>query len=210
MDFFEIDIFPTKIFGGYLNLNNNSLTEECYLLKKNTSGRVFSNEGGWQSQNLTTDILSKNNLKEIDNLTSDIINYLNNYLSSIFLPSAYISNIWVNINPPNSFNLRHNHPGSILSGTYYVKVPQNSESDIVFTRNSYFRDSNMLVFENSKTKDGKYIDSYQHSYGYRPNEGEVIFFPSYLDHEVKYNTSKEDRISISFNCILDNINLRFK
>ena len=36
-------------------------------------------------------------------------------------------------------------------------------------------------------------------YEFTPDEGEILIFPSSLEHEVMKNESNEDRISYSFN-----------
>ena len=38
-----------------------------------------------------------------------------------------------------------------------------------------------------------------HSVQWKPEENNLIFFPSWLQHEVKINNSDEDRVVISFN-----------
>ena len=38
-----------------------------------------------------------------------------------------------------------------------------------------------------------------HSVDYEPKENALIFFPSWLQHEVKINNSDEDRVILSFN-----------
>ena len=40
-------------------------------------------------------------------------------------------NLWYNVNGLSSFNKPHTHPGSIVSGVYYISIPQNS-GNIVF------------------------------------------------------------------------------
>jgi uncharacterized protein (TIGR02466 family) len=38
-----------------------------------------------------------------------------------------------------------------------------------------------------------------HSVDFEPKENSLIFFPSWLQHEVKINNSNEDRVILSFN-----------
>jgi uncharacterized protein (TIGR02466 family) len=79
----------------------------------------------------------------------------------------------------------------MLSGVYYVKVPENSG-------NIYFYDpragSQMLLppyTQMTKWTLGKIL--------YKPIEGMFILFPSWLWHGVEPNSSEENRISLSFN-----------
>lgn len=210
MNFFELDIFPTRLFGTNLNLNTESLTKECYILKSNTEGRHFSNKGGWQSQDLSSQLLINLGLNNILNLVSKIDFSLNYYLNSLQLTSSIITNIWVNINPPQSFNEKHTHPGSMISGTYYVNIPEDYKAQIVFTRDRSFVDCNMIPFTFAKSSDGNFIPSFRNTYFFTPTNDTLLFFPSYLNHQVLENNSKEDRISISFNSILDSKILNYE
>jgi len=105
---------------------------------------------------------------------------------------------WVNYNPPGSRNLRHQHNpycGNFLSGVFYVKVPQNS-GDIIF------HDPRPHI---SGAPDQEYYYDAHPSLLYPSLEGDLLLFPSWLEHEVQENNSDEVRISISFNIF----NLKF-
>ena len=44
--------------------------------------------------------------------------------------------------------------------------------------------------------------NYQHKIGHAPIEGDVLLFPSYLQHDVDVNLSKIDRITMGLNVSL--------
>ena len=106
---------------------------------------------------------------------------------------------WVNINPPEAFNLKHNHPTSDLSGVLWLKC-QKDCGNIVFDSPVGFQTYREV---NSYRDDFKKENAIFKSYYYTPKEGRIIMFPSYLKHDVKKNISQEDRISVSFNIRLE-------
>ena len=109
------------------------------------------------------------------------------------------SKAWVNINSPGSLNLQHSHPGCDLSGVLWIKCPDKS-GDIFFHSPSCFETFQEIE---SYTEDFKNNNNYYHSYYFPPIEGRMLIFPSHLEHDVRENLSKEDRISVSFNIKLE-------
>jgi len=82
---------------------------------------------------------------------------------------------WFNDMPPGSITTRHTHDDDdeLLSGVYYIKVPENS--------------GNLILIKNGTEKE---IES---------NAGELILFRPDCLHEVSENKSSEDRLSIGMN-----------
>lgn len=108
----------------------------------------------------------------------------------------FITGCWANVNPPGAHHIRHNHPNNFLSGTYYVKAGSGGDR-IKFTdprgqmsglappaRNRNRLNSNNVMLPVAA--------------------GELVVFPSWLDHEVPINRSTEDRISIAYNVMFHN------
>ena len=111
-------------------------------------------------------------------------------MHDIYAPE--MSGLWGMINPPGSRNNVHTHPYNYLSGVYYLKVPPKS-GNLVFLEPK----PQAEVLSPPKKKDASI--HLAHSVDYEPKENALIFFPSWLQHEVKINNSKEDRVILSFN-----------
>jgi uncharacterized protein (TIGR02466 family) len=79
-----------------------------------------------------------------------------------------------------------------LSGVYYLKVPQKS-GNLVFLEPK----PQAEVLSPPKKKNASVHIA--HSVDFEPKENSLIFFPSWLQHEVKINNSNEDRVILSFN-----------
>ncbi|VAW98329.1 hypothetical protein MNBD_GAMMA23-62 [hydrothermal vent metagenome] len=82
---------------------------------------------------------------------------------------------WFNDMPPNSVTTAHTHDDydEMLSGVYYVSVPQNA--------------GNLVLFSNN---DKKIVT---------PQEGRLILFKADCLHEVSINNSEQHRLSIGMN-----------
>ena len=147
----------------------------------------MSNRGGWQSNLM---IINKHKSGILDNI---IIN-------SVFklpMSGSLTFNIegWKNINEHGNFNVPHCHPISDLSGVLWIKAPKNS-GNIVFESPEIFNRYREL---DSYSDEFRYDSNVYMTYYFTPKEGNILIFPSNLQHEVKENKSNEDRISYSFN-----------
>lgn len=91
----------------------------------------------------------------------------------------------------------HNHPNSVLSGVYYVSVPDGNNHDTInfFSEESFFKN---FQFQWQPLKYNKYNSNHLQL----PVKSDIIvLFPSWMNHYVTTNISlKECREVISFNC----------
>ena len=102
--------------------------------------------------------------------------------------------MWINRNPKGASNTRHTHitysRPLLLSGVYYIKVPENSGR-------IRFYDPRLISLMNPPDYE-YYHDSQLYNF-IEPQEDMILFFPSWLEHDVEVNQSNEERISIGFN-----------
>ena len=109
-----------------------------------------------------------------------------------------IKSMWAIINEKGAFNQRHHHGNSDLSAAYYVSAKQDC-GDIVF-----YDPRPAPVFKHPISRKPNILNASINSI--KPEEGLLVLFPSYLEHSVNQNLSKEKRIVISFNISLTNKN----
>ncbi len=103
-----------------------------------------------------------------------------------------LESYWVNVLDPMGGHSGHFHPGSVLSGTFYVAVPPNAGGIL-------FEDPRLpLMMHAPGRKAGARLDR-QISASVTPRPGTLLLWESWLRHEVPVNLSGEVRISISFN-----------
>lgn len=185
-----IEPFKVPIYNIKLNLDNNLITEIAYNLKKESKGREVSNLGGWQSDDLDFEI------DKLQSLYLEMFNNVHKFASSIDINNKMsITNAWININKYKDSNLLHFHPNCFFSGVYYVKTPKNS-GNLVFYNPAF--DGIEYAWDLTNKK---FFNSYNSSvYTVVPEEGDLYIFPGWLKHLVRPNMSKQDRITIAFNC----------
>ena len=105
--------------------------------------------------------------------------------------SFNITTCWAMVNGKYASNTLHNHPNSILSGVYYLRTPENSGGICFSDPRSASRMLNPPLIEFNPWTLPKI--------SYKPVEGTMFLFPSWLLHGVETNMSEETRISVSFN-----------
>ena len=106
-----------------------------------------------------------------------------------------ITNCWANVNRHGEAHTIHTHPNNVLSGVYYVRAPMNS-GRIVF--HDPRQQALVLI---PKVTERTAFNAYRHRID--PAEGMLLVFPSWFQHEVESNQSDEERISVSFNVMLE-------
>ena len=161
------------------------------LYEKDSNGLQRSNIDGWHSQDFS--------LKEKDTAAYKFFTSLKKYLIDVFKilgwqydPNKIImTNMWAIINKKNNFNLPHIHPNCYLSAAYYVKTHDGC-GKIKFTNPNLASRQRSPLIENK-------TDFNQNGIEVDPKEGDLLFFPAYLTHEVLRNNSDNERIVISFN-----------
>ncbi|MEM7663122.1 MAG: TIGR02466 family protein [Pseudomonadota bacterium] len=103
-----------------------------------------------------------------------------------------LDSLWVNILAPGASHSAHIHPNSVVSGTAYVSLPDDS-GGIKFEDPRL--DKMMAappVLTNAPEDSRRFL--------YRtPKVGDVLLWESWLRHEVMPNRSEDPRLSISFN-----------
>ena len=165
--------------------------------KKDPDGLKNSKNLGWQSQHKYAN--SQNPVSSIViNLIKSILN--NKNVFNIKDLSKAKMQMWININKPGDYNTRHNHPGSDLSGVFWVKSLQKSGNLTFYSPNVM---TQIQQINSTKEEIGKKL-FITPTVEIQPLEGVIVLFPSDLTHSVQKNNSNEDRISVSFNIDLRN------
>ena len=192
-------LFAVPLYSAELDLNIANLKHFCEKTQKKDIGRIASNSGGYQSNNLSLDKSPLSPLiKEIETNA--------NIFAQQFLNKKTIqkiTSIWINSNLYKDTNRIHSHPGSAISGVYYVKTPSEC-GQIIFEhpagRAFEFYQESIDALPGRRNEPEEYNSFNSFRTGVKPTENTLYLFPSWLMHYVESNTNKtEERISISFN-----------
>ncbi len=98
---------------------------------------------------------------------------------------------WATLHERGGYTIVHRHEGCLLSGVFYLQVPQGSGA---------------LVFRDPRPGPQCAPFKGPHANGHNdvqlaPSAGLAVLFPSWLDHSVEPHDSDLPRLSISFNAV---------
>ena len=195
LNYKTVNIFPVPVHqfdvNGFSEIQDELIDYAYSVQKLNPIGESISNHGGWQSTSFS--IVNEDNI-----LHKFLINCLAEF--PVIKKSVDIKvEAWININKPGDYNVMHQHPSCDLSGVLWIKSHKDC-GVIEFQSPVEFQTYDEIE---SYTEEFKHFNNYNHNYCFNPIEGRILVFPSHLRHQVKENKSKENRISVSFNILLD-------
>ena len=102
-----------------------------------------------------------------------------------------ITGCWANVLAQGAAHRAHSHPNNFLSGVYYVRTQPGTDTiNFHDPRNQAGVIRPPVVELTAENTDQVVV---------RVKNGTLLVFPSYLQHSVDANASKEERISVSFN-----------
>ncbi|WP_395830305.1 TIGR02466 family protein [Elstera sp.] len=103
-----------------------------------------------------------------------------------------LDSLWINVLEPGGFHSGHIHPGSVISGTYYVSVPDGAGAIT-------FEDPRLPRMMAAPPKKKKAARDQQAFVSVAPTPGSLLLWESWMHHAVPLNRADAERISISFN-----------
>ena len=103
-----------------------------------------------------------------------------------------LDSLWVNLLMPGGMHSGHIHPHAVLSGTYYVSVPDGASS-------IRFEDPRLAMMMAAPPKKKSARQDNQPFATIAPKAGALLLWESWLRHEVLANQADAPRLSVSFN-----------
>jgi uncharacterized protein (TIGR02466 family) len=196
-----VPLFSTWIYACengpmHLNLRLAELTRVLMQDDRNATRRT--NQGGWH---YAYDFFR---LSEpiVDEFRDQIVEHVHAFLNHARPPERkkrdrFRLEGWVNVNRAGDRNLLHCHPGCFLSGTYYVKTPENMQGGEIVFRDP--RGPAVAMYETP----GIELPWVGNGVGipFSPTMGQLLIFPAWLEHRVEPFTGDGERISIAFNAV---------
>lgn len=101
----------------------------------------------------------------------------------------FVLQSWVNLHDRGGFNFLHMHEASLLSGSFYLKVPAGSGA-------LCFRDPRPGVIHGAVK--GAFPNAHA-DVNLKPSTGLLVLFPAWMEHYVEPHESDEPRICVAFN-----------
>jgi uncharacterized protein (TIGR02466 family) len=188
------DLFPTRIWQTHLSALQPRLQgwiEEVLRMRAASpkpAGRT--NRQGWNSENMA--VLEQPVFAPLRDAVRAACVAALREMGIVDAPFALQS--WVNLHDRGGFNFLHVHEGSLLSGSFYLKVPSGSGRFV-------FRDPRPgVVYGYVK---GAVPNGYS-DIQLTPEAGLLVLFPCWMEHYVEPHDSDEPRIVIAFNALPEN------
>ena len=189
----KIQSWPTSTFVFKIeDMNNEQMQREIIAREKKGLGFKFDpiQGGGWQSNK---DLLDTETV--FFNLREHLILYINEILSETYIDTATIRmiNSWANVSRKGEYTMSHIHEEASWSCVYYITPTGDA--------NLYLKDPRPLE---QMDKSHHYLkEPYTNVIRKKPFQtGEVILFPSWIEHGVGINISDSVRISIAANFLI--------
>lgn len=103
-----------------------------------------------------------------------------------------LDSLWINVLPPGGVHTSHIHPLSVISGTFYVAIPDGASA-------LKFEDPRLAMMMAAPPRKRNAKADHRPFVYIQPQPGTVLLWESFLRHEVPLNMADEERISVSFN-----------
>jgi uncharacterized protein (TIGR02466 family) len=185
------DLFPTRIWQAWTQFSAAQLAAWCdevlalRAASPKPAGRT--NRQGWNSENMH--VLER---PEFAVLRQSIRAACASALREMGQGEiAFRLQSWINMHDRGGFNYLHVHEGSLLSGSFYLQVPDGSGKFV-------FRDPRPGVVHGYVK--GAMPNGYSDIH-LTPEPGLLVLFPCWMEHYVEPHDSDTPRITVAFNAL---------
>ena len=177
-----LGLFAVPI-GNYTIDHKISNQEKSFLLSQKQKLNV-ANETSINTHVLNDIILEP--------LRKEIEEKINFFVEQVYFPkydvNLKITQSWINYTKKGQSHHRHKHPNSFVSGVYYIET---SDSDSIY----FYNDRTPMI--EVKSRHWGLLNS--KIWCFPAKKGNLVLFPSSLEHSVSTVTTEKTRISLSFN-----------
>lgn len=184
-------LFPTHVWSFRSDYTFDEALAQCLKIESVGEGRVVSNRGGFQSNNISIGEFPA--LANVELFAADVIRQLESIAATQYKCPISLrvqrNGMWVNVNRKGDFNIPHTHPRAAFAFVCYLQV-DDPESKLAFHRPDL---SAHYPFDNFSSP------FYEQESYCRVSAGLGVVFPAWLKHEVCVNNSDIPRVSIAFN-----------
>jgi uncharacterized protein (TIGR02466 family) len=192
-------LFATRLYEAMID-DSQVLDELAHSIRSlaadDEAGKRWSRDKGYKGY---TSYASLNDLPRRDPAFAELQRQLVRHASAFAQELAFdlgrkpkLDSLWVNLLKPGGHHSAHIHPHSILSGTFYVEVPNSSGA-------IRFEDPRLPMMMAAPVRLDDAPEELRPFVAVQPRPGLLLMWESWLRHEVLSGPAKADRLSISFN-----------
>ena len=193
---FVTEIYRTTL-GGIAGLNADLLDAAKMLAKEDKAGRAWCRQNGYPGY---TSYSSLDDLPQRATCFEQLVRLMKPHAEQfadrlqmdLRGKRLKLDNIWVNVLEPGGSHSGHIHPHCVLSGTYYVRVPDGASS-------LKFEDPRLPMMMAAPAPREDADEEHRRFIYETPKAGDLLLWESWLRHEVPPNQAATQRVSVSFN-----------
>lgn len=195
-----ITLFPTLLHTSTLpdEAQREDLEAACWMLEEgDTAGHAWCEAEGYPGY---TSYASLNDLPDRAPAFADLLKVLDKKARQFAaalqwdLGAARLEcdSLWVNILGEGGHHSGHIHPGSVISGTCYIAMPEGSgRLKLEDPRLGLMMAAPQIRKDAPQTANRFYYAT--------PKAGDILMWESWLRHEVIAGSNEDPRLSVSFN-----------
>lgn len=194
---FVTRVYRAKLGGSAERLRGDIARSAAVVAAEDKAGQRWARDHGYPGY---TSYASLNDLAWRDPVFAELVTNLDQHVASFARalgldlgrrPLA-CNSLWINVLLPGGQHSGHIHPGSVISGTYYVSLPRG-------TRGLKLEDPRLGLMMAAPPRRKSVARADQTFVEMKPVPGMVLLWESWLRHEVPVSNAKSPRVSISFN-----------
>lgn len=194
-------LFATRLYRKVLpraSALNADLEHTCLTIaREDKAGRSWSKAHGYKGY---TSYASLDDLPVRAPVFADLQKHLDTHAKAFAKVLAFdlrgrrlrLDSLWINVMGSGAHHAAHIHPNAVISGTYYVSVPDRAAP-------IRFEDPRLSHMMAAPPKKPNASRAEQRFVTLAPKPGTVLLWESWLRHEVLTNAARQPRISVSFN-----------
>ena len=197
--FFPTRVYEAALIHGAGNERLRAALEHAALstARDDSAGRAWSAEHSYRGY---TSYASLDDLVWRDPAFAELARHLDGHATAFARNleldlggrKLRLDSLWINVLEPGGAHGSHIHPGSVLSGTYYVALPAGAAG-------LKLEDPRLPLMMAAPPLRARARPGSRRFVELKPKPGSLLLWESWLRHEVPTSRAKQKRISISFN-----------
>jgi uncharacterized protein (TIGR02466 family) len=194
-------LFVTRLYQAELSGTRNQVLEKTCLglAAEDRAGRRWAKRHGYDGY---TSYASLDDLTRRASVLAELERDIARHVARFARDAEFdlhgktltLDSLWINVMDKGAVHAAHIHPHSVVSGTYYVAVPQ--KAGVI-----RFEDPRLAMLMAAPPKKSTAKPANRPFVTITPKPGMLLLWESWLRHGVEPNRAKAPRISISFNYV---------
>jgi len=192
-------LFVTRLYQAELSRARNKVLEKTCLglAAEDRAGRRWAKKHGYDGY---TSYASLNDLTRRASVMAELERDIARHVTRFAADAEFelngrklaLDSLWINVMDQGAVHTAHIHPHAVVSGTYYVAVPDKAGA-------IRFEDPRLAMLMAAPPKKPRAKAANRSFVTITPKPGMLLLWESWLRHGVEPNRAKTPRISISFN-----------